>query len=187
MRVAVDMDDVVLDFCGGLCASINLEYDTSFTTEDITQWDLAPLFGPVLGRGPMSWLRDRHWIWSTFKPVPGALGGIETLRRGGHYLELLTSKPEWAEPAVWDWLRKWRPPFQRVTIVGPDDEKVTFSDSVILVDDKPGNLVEWEKDPGRLGLLFDRPHNRSERRFIRVNNWAEVVREVERVAQEENQ
>ena len=178
MHIAVDLDDVVLDFCGGLVSSVNMEFGTSFTPEDIDQWDLKPILGPTLGRGPMTWLRDREWIWATFPAVPGAMGGLEQLRDRGHYLELLTSKPKWAEHNVWKWLGKWRPPFQRVTIVGPEDVKRDLSEATILIDDKPKNLIGFET-----GILFDRPHNRTadEVGIVRATSWAQVVALVEMV------
>lgn len=183
-RVAVDLDDVVLNFLGGLINAVNTEYDAGLTVEDITNWNLHPFLDPVIGEDFWEWLKERDWLWSNFPAVPGAIGGLRRLRKDGYYLECVTSKPEWAEYNVWKWLGKWRPPFHRVTIVGQDDRKVDFSDALWLVDDKPQNCKEWAEEK-RVALLFARPHNSRPTTvyptpgpIFRVENWAQVNRTI---------
>lgn len=172
LHVGVDLDDVVLNFCGGLVTSVNLETGSNLRLDDINQWDLHQILDPLLGQSFWTWLREKEWIWATFPAIPGAMKGLDDLRRQGHYLELVTSKPEWAEHNVWKWLGKWRPPFQRVTIVGAEDKKRDFTDADVLVDDKPENLREFV--PGQ-SILFDRPHNQKARGLTRAKDWAQVV------------
>jgi len=121
-HIAVDLDDCVLDFCGGLRAA------------------------------------DR-------------------LRRQGHYLECITSKPPWAEHNVYKWLGKWRPPFQRVTIVGQDDVKADFTDADLLIDDRVENCNGFRRED-RQAILFGRPHNAKVVRgatIWRAEGWPEVL------------
>lgn len=160
-HIAIDMDDVLVDFVGGLVTAIGTEYDVQITREQLEQcgWNLHPLLDPIVGRSWWSWLRDREWLWAGFPAVPGAIGGIDTLRRQGHYLELVTSKPEWAEHNVWKWLGKWRPAFHSVTIVSPGQVKAHYTSAQLLIDDKPENCDEFIRD-GRTAVLFDAPHNR---------------------------
>jgi len=183
-HVAIDLDDVVLDFVGGLRRAIKKEYGVELRDEDVKDFNLRPLLDPIIGRSWWAWLRERDWLWENFEAVDGAMGAIERLRLDGYYLELLTSKPKWAEYSVWRWLGKWRPPFQRVTIVGQGDEKADFSDAPILVDDKVENLVGFY-EAGRTGLLFSRPHNRAADLSLlgieRVNSWAEALTEIRRL------
>jgi len=163
-HVALDMDDVCLDFVGGLIRAAKTEHNVDIDPESITDFNLRPFLDPVVGQNWWKWLRERPWIWSeVFGPVNGAIGGIERLRREGYYLEIVTSKPQWAEPSVWRWLGKWRLPVQRVTIVDHADKdlrKVDVTDARVIVDDKPEN-VQGFLDEGRRGIIFDRPHNRS--------------------------
>ncbi len=158
MHVAVDLDDVVLDFCGGLVTAMNTEHAAGLTIEDIQEWDLSVILDPIIGRSWWDWLRERDWLWSNFGAIEGAIGGLEKLRRDGHYLECVTSKPQWAEASVWKWLGKWRPPFQAVTIVGVETCKVDFTDAAVLIDDKPKNVAQFA-DASRYGILYNRPHN----------------------------
>jgi hypothetical protein len=84
MHIAVDLDDVVMDFWTDLVASINLEYGTDLSPADTIDWDdnsvkNLEVFGE--GRTWWDWLEERDWIWHTFKPVPGAIGSLEILRQ----------------------------------------------------------------------------------------------------------
>jgi 5'(3')-deoxyribonucleotidase len=175
-HLAIDLDDVVLDFCGGLRDAIRKEYGVTITEEQMTQWDLHPLLDPIIGRSWWSWLREREWLWANFPAIDGAMGGLDTLRRQGFYLECVTSKPVWAEHNVYKWLGKWRPPFHRVTIVGPNHRKADYTDATILIDDKLENLVGFQASgKGRKGIMFDRPHNRHDQFPARVGTWPELV------------
>lgn len=181
-HIAIDMDDVLVDFVSGLVAAVQTEYDITITREQLEEcgWDLHPLLDPIIGRSWWAWLRDRDWLWANFPAVNGAIGGIDTLRRRGHYLELVTSKPEWAEAAVWKWLGKWRPAFHQVTIVGPEDRKIDFTTATLLIDDKPKNCDDFIQ-AGRNAILFDVPHNCGYNTLpgphpIRAVGWSDVLR-----------
>lgn len=179
-HVAIDLDDVVLDFCGGLVTAVRKEFGVDLTHEQLIEWDLDKVLSPIIGRPWGEWLKDRDWLWSHFDAVDGAIGGIEKLRRRGLYLELLTVKPEWAEYAVWRWLGKWRPRFNRVTLVAPDHTKVDYTEAQLLVDDRPENCLEFV-EAGRTAILFDRPWNRTfgpPVGMVRAGSWNEVVEAV---------
>lgn len=181
MHIAVDLDDVVLDFVGGLRAALKKEYGVVIEADDIRDFNLRPYLDPIIGRSWWSWMKDRAWIWSHFEAIDGAIGTIDRLRRDGHYLELVTSKPEWAEHNVYRWLGKWRPAFQRVTITGPTDSKVDFTNADILIDDKVENVKAFI-EAGRDALLFSRPHNRKDKiaGAVRVDNWQEAYAQIRR-------
>lgn len=185
LHIAVDLDDVVLDFMGGVQRAVSTEYAVDLS--DFEQWDLHTVLDPVIGYSWWKWLRQRDWLWPNFSAIPGSIGGIDSLRRDGHYLECVTSKPEWAEAAVWKWLGKWRPAFHRVTIVSPDGPpKVQMTEADLLIDDKWSNVNEFVY-AGRLGWLFDRGHNQGvqlDRRVSRVKGWAQVVEKTRKMGAE---
>lgn len=181
MKIAIDLDDVVLDFVGGLRTVLKNEYAVELTDEQIFQWNLHPILDPIVGRNWWSWLKDRDWLWSTFPAIDGAIGGIDKLRRQGHYLVCVTSKPEWAEHNVWKWLGKWRPSFQQVIITKEGETKAHATDADVLVDDKLENVVEFAKT-GRFAILFDSPHNRKESLppgVVRAVDWMQVLELIE--------
>ena len=193
LHIAIDLDDVVLDFFPGVLASFEkefgekVEFDGRPWGPDADAFYKHPL---LLAAGYSSWwdwLRDREWLWANFGVVHGAIGGIQTLRHRGHYLECVTSKPDWAEHNVWKWLGKWRPAFQRVTIVDKATRKVDVTEADVLVDDKPDNVKEFI-EAGRRGILFDRSYvqgNFQTACFLGcgwAGNWSDVVRQVEGIA-----
>lgn len=185
LRIAVDMDDVVVDFIGGLLAAVKTEYDVEIPIESIVDWDLKPILNPIIDRkgGWWGWLRDREWLWANFDVIDGAIGSIDRLRRDGHWVEMVTSKPDWAEHNVFKWLGKWRPAFQRVTICKVEDKKVDFTDADVLIDDKPSHCADFVAS-GRKAILFTAAHNRAgylPAGVIRADSWREVLEIVERM------
>ena len=181
LHIAVDLDDVVLDFVGGLIEAVKKEYGITIDPDSITDFNLRPVLDPLLGRNWWTWMQERNWLWSNFPAMDGAIGHLEMLRRDEHYLELLTSKPKWAEYNVYRWLGKWRPPFQAVTIVGKDDVKAEHSPADILIDDKLENVMGFAND-GRPALLYDRPHNRKYKDLpglvTRVEGWRDIYERI---------
>ena len=176
-HVAIDLDDVVLDFTGGVRSAIRTEYGVDIPP--FPTWDMAASLNPVIGYSWWTWMRSRDWLWKTFPAVEGAIGGIAKLRTAGYYLEIVTSKPDWAEASVWQWLGRWRPAVHRVTVVGDKAVKADFTDARILVDDKPKNCEEWVASrEDRIAILFSRSHNQEavyRARVLREESWAGVV------------
>lgn len=161
LHLAIDLDDVVVNFMPGVMASFELEfgehpeYDGRPWGTDAENFAKHERFLAAGYSSWWEWLHDREWLWANFGAVPGAIGGIQTLRAQGHYLEAVTSKPSWAEHNVWKWLGKWRPAFNRVTIVNKTTRKVDVTAADVMVDDKLHNVQEF-LDAGRQGILFDR-------------------------------
>ena len=183
MHIAVDCDDVLLDLTGGVRRVVEREYGVELP--EFTDWNMNQWLEPVLGEKWMKFMRRRDWLWSTFPAIPGAIGTLTLLRREGHYLEMVTSKPEWAEASVFDWLAKWRPPIQRVTIVPPDGNKAEATNADLLIDDKPDNVIGWAAT-GRPALLFTRAHNAKlgwlPSNATRVEDWHHAHEEIARLA-----
>jgi len=193
LHVVLDLDDVVLDFEGGVIEATNRDFDADFDIRGKTQYHLDTYLNPTIGRDWWEWLKDHAWLWGEkFTPVPGALGGIEKLRAAGHWIEIVTAKPEWAEDQVWIWLSRYKPRVHQVTISPMQDvSKADLSpDGDVLVDDKWENCLEWA-ETGRLAILFTRPGNAHIARYqplpdhiVRANNWASVLRTIELEAED---
>jgi len=174
LHIGVDLDDVVLNFEGGIIHAVETEYDV--VVPPFTEWEMRNVLDPIIGKSWWKWMRERDWLWPNFPAVKGAIGGIAQLRDDGHYLEIITSKPEWAEFSVWKWLGKWRPPVHRVTIVNSETAKIDVTDADVMIDDKPDNLFPFAED-GRVGILF-KQHRYTGKLPVgvyRADTWAEVV------------
>lgn len=182
-HLAVDLDDVTVDFFRGVISSIYQEFGVLIDKDACTTWDDNPVKSfPWKSYGYKSWwewMKERDWLWAVFPAVPGAIGGIHALRESGHFVEALTSKPRWAEPWVWKWLGRWRPPFHRVTIVPTGESKSAWSDAELLIDDKPDNCKDFVLN-GRKAILFSQPWNwdvneTKWRGMTRAHNWDDIT------------
>lgn len=179
---------MILDLTGGVIAAVQRE--RGVTVEPFTEWHIDNVLKPILGEPWMKWMRRKDWLWATFPVIEGAIGALEDLHRAGHYVECITSKPEWARHSVWKWLSLWRPYFDRVTIVGMDDSKADFTDADILIDDKPKNCEEFVANlDGRVAILFERSHNRltptASPAIFRADGWDAVLAVIQVFAAQE--
>lgn len=170
------MDDVCTDFCRHILDCWYREYGVVVPYENINGWKV--MFDGTLGP-TWKWLEKRDWLWAKTPATAGAIGGIQRLRDEGHYLEILTSKPTWAEWVVWAWAGKWRPAVNRITIVPSHTPKHEASTADVLVDDAVHNVNPWVTK-GRFALLYDKPWNQegaftAAPKLIRVKNWTDVV------------
>lgn len=174
-HIAIDLDDVVLDFVGMLCRALSREYDFDISTEDIMEWDLSKKLDPIVGGPWWEWWKERDWLWAIAEPVKGAIGGLRSLRQEGFFVEIITHKPQWARAQTTRWLGKWRPTFDRLTILDPDMPKSRFTEARVLIDDKPANCDDF-LDAGRQAALFFRPHNRLDADFYHtLYNWQDIL------------
>lgn len=196
MHVALDLDDVCVDFFNGVVDAFTREYgvrppfDGSPWGPDAHAFTKHPL---LLASGYDSWwdwLRDREWLWANFPAIPGAIGGIQLLRAQGHYVEIVTSKPDWAEHNVWKWLGLWRPAVNAVTITKKDERKVDRTAADLIIDDKLQTCLEFV-DEGRKAVWFNRgpagipPLARAfvpPLHLFEAHNWEEVIEIVRRTA-----
>lgn len=186
MKIAVDMDDVVVDFYSRVVKCYNTEFGEKLQLSDITGWDDNPVkLSPFFGEGKVypswwAWWEDRAWLWGTCDVMDGAIGGLTTLHNAGHYIELLTSKPHWARRFTTEWLAKWHPYFDSLTIVDETSKqpKWEVTDATLLIDDRPSNIEAWIAQ-GRQAILFDRPWNQDAglpADVPRAHDWYDVVR-----------
>ena len=186
MNIAIDLDDVCLDFIGGILYSYEVEFGEPFTPFSGNSWgpDAVRLRDSAMWvecgyKDWWGWLRDREWLWGkVFKAIPGAVGGVKRLRTDGHYMECVTSKPEWAEFAVWQFQARYRISFNRITIIPNGVSKLGRTDASIIVDDKRSTCEEFAAD-GRVGIQFNPgPDDGPNTNLLVAKNWPEVVAQI---------
>lgn len=153
-----------MDFWSRVIECYNTEFGEDLEHEVQNDWGDNPIkqsdhFGPDQAYEDWwAWWRDRHWLWATCDAIPGAIGGLSKLRADGHYVEIVTHKPEWARREMTSWLSKWHPQFDRLTLVPNQQSKAGVTRARVLVDDKPQNVQEWNVSQ-RPAVLFTRPWN----------------------------
>lgn len=180
MHIALDLDGVLLDFVGGICDALRAEYDSDIEPADIDTWDLHQHLDPIIGKSWWSWMRERN-LWPSFPAIDGAIGAVDQLNRDGHYLEIVTAKPEWATSEVWKWLGKNQPKVHQVTIVDVTGEsKHVASSADLLVDDKIENCTNWcASSVDRNAIVFGQPYNAKHWQALgvyRTEGWPATLR-----------
>jgi 5'(3')-deoxyribonucleotidase len=180
VRIGIDVDDVVADLMGAWLARYNVTANTSFTVDDLTQWEIWQDLGCSEHELFAMLTPD---LYQSVKPMPGALDAINELRAMGHTILYITScGTKELYDAKWKWL------VEHGFIVGATP---TFTVAVgswttyrnkqqacehykvdLLVDDHVDNV----ESVSCTAYLMSRPHNR--RRITprkRVKSLQEVV------------
>ena len=119
------------------------------------------------------------------KPFDGAREAILLLKKMGHKIFFITSRPKQNKNFTSEWLKHNNIPFDKLKVIGHGEEKGVYGSKLDLdmfVDDLEKHLVSmfnhkkmWNKGL----LLFDRPWNVNDIIFDRVNGWKEIVDYVE--------
>jgi hypothetical protein len=182
---ASDLDDCVVNFIGGVRKSFQMEFgEEGIPTYSGTPWGQEvidfyhhPYFTECGYEDWWGWLRDRDWLWGkVFDAMPGAVGAVTRLRHDGWKMEAISTKPKWAEFAVWYFQARWRVPFQRVTIVPMGERKVDWTDANIIVDDKLATCLEFN-NANRSAIWFNQGEAGHTARpgLYEAKDWNQVI------------
>lgn len=172
MKIAVDLDDVCMEFFSSVCWAIAEAFpeenlDPIRMYEETTDWVNNPvkdlrIFGEDIYGNQSTWwdwLKANDRLWAKFYPVHDSISGVRLLREAGHWVEAVTSKPQWAEWVVWEWQKQYQYQFNAIIIVPTGMSKLEASSADLLIDDRTSAIQEWD-EAGRYGLLYTRPWNR---------------------------
>lgn len=98
--VVLDIDDVIDDFCGGLCWVHNLINKTHVSANDIRDWDFETLkikdkngnevIGSDLRKTFEYW--EEHGLYSNLKLLPGVYDAIKKIKDYQYKIILLTAR-----------------------------------------------------------------------------------------------
>jgi 5'(3')-deoxyribonucleotidase len=178
LTIGVDVDDTVADLCSAWVAEYNRRWDD--TIKEWTTWDLPKIVKSECGTKVYEILQDPE-LYDRVLPISGALAGINHLRNQGHRVVYVTScgyDPKTVSAssgAKLDWLRQkgflaaGRESIEDFVIAA--DKTLAAVD--VLVDDRATTIVKWT-GLGKLGVLFDRPHNRGCTDGVRAKGWFDV-------------
>lgn len=162
------MDGVIADLLSLWLKKYNKEFDDDLKPEQITLWNWHPLSKDSEGKKIYTYLDDRE----LFLNLPVINGSQEVLSaykdKFNFYIVTACFNPENILPK-WRWLEKNFPFLDKDKFMFVRDKGAFNGD--ILIDDKPANLEKFRGS----GILFSAPHNLTETKFLRVNNWDDVA------------
>jgi deoxypyrimidine-specific 5' nucleotidase type C protein (NT5C) len=184
LKIAFDFDDVLVDFVGAWCKSVQDVLMLPCSREDLILegWDMGKHASQIVGMDWLDeWFRDHMSYWINAETEPDAVDTLWHLGLAGHQISIVTNKPDWARIAVWSWLEREDPHVDSV-IIANHFSKEEISDADVLVDDRPDTIRRWEASrPDRLGVLYARSQNINDRIGFTV---AEDFGDVERIVGE---
>lgn len=158
-HIALDLDDVVIDFVSGLQLYLDTEYNYTLDEAEITAWrfhidELDMGISEVVGEV----LKNDRYL-TACPEIAGSMDGIQWLYDRGYSLEFVTSRPNFTRQSTESWLSAHdlgHIPLQ----MGQDADK-TKTDAVFLVDDRPKYVNGFcDSHEERHAALMRAGHNR---------------------------
>lgn len=169
-RIAIDMDEVMVDTLPALIRSYNAEFGETLAMEQLMGYDLPELL-PI----------ERRDRIHAYLLVEGFLQGLDVMPDSQRVIEALSKRYEifittaamdipYSFNGKFEWLQEHFPFVPVSNLVFCGDKSVIQAD--YLIDDRPRH---FERFVGQ-GVLFNAPHNQAETRYPRVNSWEDVER-----------
>lgn len=168
LRIAIDMDETITDTLQKLLATYNAKYGESATLADLEGHDFEDWVPDARKDEVEAMILER----SFFADLPFMDGAREVVGELAERHEVFVVTAAMDVPTSFDakyaWLREHLPFIPPSHIVFCGDKGALDMD--YLIDDRARHFGRFRGQ----GLLFDAPHNRGEKRYVRVKDWAEV-------------
>ena len=188
MKILLDMDEIIAQWVSRITQYYNEDHGTSFTLDDVKNWDVTTNFGPGSEGAIRSYMRYIE-LYRDLEPVEGAIVGMKKLLDAGHELRIVSSVPKCAGISYHgklEWLRRNTPFFNLKHFIASHVKDEQMGD--VLFDDGLHNIMPFVKS-GRNAVVLDRPWNhdivpamlkynvtKSEVRLIhRVSHWNQFL------------
>jgi 5'(3')-deoxyribonucleotidase len=176
MIILCDVDGVICDFVGGLCARLE-EYGYKRTPEDFFTYNIAEC---DLSDPEMAIINGASREPGFCAKLPWYEDGREFLHSLGVYGDVYAITAPWRSN-TWDserrqWLGTYLSP-ERVLSVAGDSKRLIAGD--VLIEDRAPTVQQWlEAHPNGRAILIDRPWNRytgDHPRMKRANDYDEAI------------
>ncbi len=186
MKIGIDFDDCLADYCKVLIDHYNKIDGTSYKIEDAITWDLGYLWGmdekSAIDRCINFYPKEKG---IEILPVYGAIEAINKLKK--NELIIITGRPDTTLNFVVEWLQK-----HSINVFS----KIIFSNQFngekrgkaeickdeeveVFIDDHLGNVINTSKT-GIKCFLMDMPWNQGDipSTVERVESWDEIVERI---------
>ncbi|MEM3907436.1 MAG: hypothetical protein QXZ17_11335 [Nitrososphaerota archaeon] len=189
--VGIDVDGVLGEQASHVLKWLkeNKKMDHSMSPEDIKSWTQPINENVTIDVAIEEALLHREFV-ETMPISPGSKSAMEELYRKYHVV-IASSRPKEAEEATKKWLKKY---FKYHEYINARDIGKHNIGLDILIDDNLENIRLFCKHGGKLGIIFDRPWNRSidaeieqfikNGRVIRCKKWEEILNAINRLSKE---
>jgi 5'-nucleotidase len=167
LRIAIDMDEVMADSLSRHLQLYNDEFGTALCKQDL-QGPLH-LAVPEAHRRRIDEIALSDGFFWDLDVMPGCQDVIRELTKR-YDVFIVTAAMEFPNSFLpkHAWLQEHFPFLDIRNVVYCGDKSIVDAD--IMIDDRIRNLEQFEG----VKILFSAPHNLNEKRFLRMNSWAEV-------------
>jgi len=176
LRLGIDLDGVVANFNDGWITRYNRDFDADLTVDQVVEWDAPTYLTHFKGMAEFwDWARlcgEGRSLFRSLGTYPEALHSLQELRRAGHRIVILTTKPDFAIHDTFEWLAEHKIPTTEVHIV--EDKSAVECD--IYLDDADHNLAALRSARSDSTVCrFVRPWNSAGDGLVDVESWPEFV------------
>ena len=181
MKIGIDVDGVLRDFCDGL-TNVVYEHYPQYLKKDfveINHWQLENNFDCTKkDLQEIYWYKYADKIMGNSNPIYGAIEQMYNLfewaDENNHSVVCVTSQKEHAYHYTLSWLGKYGLNFDTIYFRKGREKWQTPVD--YLVDDSPNNWHSWKKNRGYESgfILMDRPYNQHLKSTCRIKELKEV-------------
>lgn len=193
MRIGFDLDEVVVSLTKEFEVYLKDKYNIYWPIEEFKFYGLNNcVYTDDKDRNKeivaeLMELADDPEFQLTAKPCEDAVRVLKAIKRTGHKIFFLSSRPKANYKNTILWLRKYNIPFDGVYIIGKQAEKGIYGRKLELdmyVDDLEFHLLNMYKHKRRWKkglLLMSRPWNMDSvdgSKIKRVENWESILRHV---------
>jgi len=161
IRVAIDVDSVIIEISKPWLRLYNAEFNDAMTESDWIKWGIHELVKPECGTQIYKYI-DVLYDEPDCLPIDFALKGVETLQQFCD-VKLVTSG---LTQGKINWLKRYG--FSEKDIIMTNDKN--WIDANLLIDDALHNVQGW----GRF-VLFDKPWNQGVEVKYRAKSWSEIL------------
>ena len=162
-RVLFDMDDVIVDFLGGLLENFNYKYGTNFSKKDVDVWNLEHTLGSnVWG------IMNEPGFFLNLKPKGNSIEIIKRIIDNGFDVLIVTACDPDAYKEKLEWIKHHMPYFNKGRLIPCSEKSVIWGD--ILIDDKIANLHNFAKIGFGEAVIFDMNHNKGNYPYKRFSD-----------------
>ncbi|HKZ20311.1 MAG TPA: hypothetical protein VJQ57_09390 [Acidimicrobiia bacterium] len=185
MKIACDIDHVTLDFRAAWTELYFTWFDrhpVDIDAEAVDKWNFLPSTHFKDYDEFYEWF-DVANGWAKLPFVTGALGGLWSLVKAGHNIELVTARNPGAARVAAHGLAKdltlaFARPIQ-VSFLSGQNKWQAKAD--VWIDDSPEVLKEL-KAHSKKGIRFNKPWNKTSPYFAKADDWFEVLNIVKGLA-----
>jgi 5'(3')-deoxyribonucleotidase len=170
VRIAIDMDEVIVDLLPKLLRVYNEAFGERLTRDQISGCSLDEAV-PDARRAAARALIDEPSFFADPEPMPGSIEVVRELcQRYDVFIASAAMEVPTSLAAKFQWLQRHLPFIPPSHLVFCGDKGIVDAD--FLIDDTPRHFLKFRGT----GILFDAPHNRRIEGYRRVRDWADVRR-----------